>query len=957
MGKWLTGGFVLVATLVMSAGVAHAQNAQITGIVRDTSGGVMPGVTVTARNIDTGLTRVAVSDGNGTYALPALPPGRYDVSAEIPGFDTGLREAVQLVIDQTATLNFSLRPATLAETLTVVAEAPIVDISRSDVSTSVTSEQIQDLPVATRRWLDLAMLTPGTSQDNIRGQFYRGNVNIGAGTREYSNAFVVDGVNNNWAQMGEARQNFAMDSIREFRVATSTYKAEFGLATGGVVSVVSKSGTNSYQGSAFAFFRDKALTAKTVFETERPEFKRWQLGSTIGGPIVRDRTHFFFAYERTDEDQFFTVNTRGVWPEFDDIHKSAQERWTYTAKVDHQITPNQTMFVRFAAEKEYRPIVNAGGTRSPSASFDFAVPRDSLVIGHTWVASDRLLNDFRFQRGFAKYIVSMPRSNGDWAAGDFGPDRLGLCTPSLNYPSLLTGTCNSQMGPETRWQFKNDTSYRLPSWGGSHQLKFGVDFSYITFQGDNTGNLLGTFTFPTDRPYDPNDPQTFPTQYTQSLPTFADVPVRHFAVYLQDDWQPMGGLTFNLGLRWDLQHGVFNEDIPGRLNRIEEVLGPGRGYPLPIPFHEGSDRRGDRNNFGPRAGFAYDPTGTGDTNIHGAYGLFYDNIRTLTTTFGELTWPQAQSIVIRNPSFPDPFQGRSREEFLSTAPPNISVLDNDYVNSYAHQFNVGMTQRLRGDLAISADVTMVERRADRDIVDINLPDQVSRVRPYPQFARINFSQATSDNRYRALLLKLEKRMNRNYQYLASYTLSSAEDMPISNASSDFYGFQRISGAGAGDRRHRLVLSSIVRLPWNAQLSAVADFRSSLPFNPTTSFDLNNDGYTGDLPPGVGFRSGCRDLNLDALNSFRVSRGLGSVSSSDVSCPGYANLDLRFSKNFVFAQSQRFELIAQLFNVFNRANFATPVSNPTAALFGQVNQLMPNINAPSRQAEIAIRYVF
>ena len=181
----------------------------------------------------------------------------------------------------------------------------------------MSTQQIQDLPVASRRWIDLAMLTPGTSQDNIRGFFYRGNVNLGAGTREYSNGFVVDGVNNTWAEMGEPRQNFAMDAIQEFKVSTSTYKAEHGLATGGVLSVVTKSGTNQLHGSGLLFFRDASITAKEFFQTTKPDYRRYQYGGTIGGPILQNRTHYFFAYEGTNENQFFTVNARGLWPQYE----------------------------------------------------------------------------------------------------------------------------------------------------------------------------------------------------------------------------------------------------------------------------------------------------------------------------------------------------------------------------------------------------------------------------------------------------------------------------------------------------------------------------------------------------------------------------------------------------------------------------------------------------------------
>jgi len=197
-------------------------------------------------------------------------------------------------------------------------------------------------------------------------------------------------------------------------------------------------------------------------------------------------------------------------------------------------------------------------------------------------------------------------------------------------------------------------------------------------------------------------------------------------------------------------------------------------------------------------------------------------------------------------------------------------------------------------------------------------------------------------------------MSHRFQALVSYTLAKAEDSALRNAVADVYGFTRIDSVGLADRRHRLVTSGIVSLPYDAQVSAILDLRSSLPFNPATTLDINNDGYTNDTPRGVGYRSGCRDLNLDAINAFRAGRGLAAVDS--VNCSGFANLDVRFSK-FFRIQDHRVELIAQLFNVANRANFNTPISNPGSATFGQVNQLLPNINAPSRQAEFAVRFQF
>ncbi|HWT45013.1 MAG TPA: carboxypeptidase-like regulatory domain-containing protein, partial [Vicinamibacterales bacterium] len=298
MRKWFETLIVAFAVL-LCAGTAYAQNAQISGTLKDQSGAVLPGVTVTAKNDATGLTRSTVTEADGQYRVAALPPGEYSLRAELSGFGVEERHSIVLVIDQNAIIDFTLKPAALTESVTVQGETPIVDTTKSDVSTAVSTAQIQDLPVASRRWIDLAMLTPGTSQDNIRGFFYRGNVNVGGGTREYSNGFVVDGVNNTWAEMGEPRQNFAMDAIQEFKVSTSNYKAEYGLATGGLLTVVTKSGTNQLHGSGLMFFRDASITAKEYFQATKPDYRRYQYGGTVGGPIIQNRTHFFGAYEGT----------------------------------------------------------------------------------------------------------------------------------------------------------------------------------------------------------------------------------------------------------------------------------------------------------------------------------------------------------------------------------------------------------------------------------------------------------------------------------------------------------------------------------------------------------------------------------------------------------------------------------------------------------------------------------
>ena len=936
------------------AAPAFAQYGQIEGRVADATGAVLPGVTVTAVNEDTGVARSAVTDAEGDYRLPALLPGPYTVSAELTGFSTVATTGVILTIQQTIVMNMDLAIAQVEETVTVTGAAPLLDTRRSDVSTAVSDLQIQDLPVASRRWVDLALLTPGTSQDAIRGFYYRGNVNMGAGGRYYANAFIVDGVNNTWAEMGEARQNFPMDAIGEFKITTSNFKAEYGLATGGLMTVVTKSGTNDFSGSAFVFFRDKSLTALTYQDREagreKPDYRRYQWGGSLGGPIVEDRTHFFFAYERTDESLFYTVDTGGVFPDFDGTFPKDEWRYMWLGRINHQLTEDHSIWLRVAWENEYRPNLNARGITAEG--FDFAVPRNAEVFGVTSVLGENGLNEFRFQRAFSKYEVSPAFTHGSFDAGDFNPERLANCSTNIRRPDLRTGSCNDQMGPETRWQFKDDFTLFRPGFGGDHQLKIGVDYNWIDFKADSLGNYAGRFTFETNDPFDEDDPETYPSQYVQSQPRYDRVPVHHVSAYVQDD-VTADRLTLNLGLRYDLQVGTFNEDI-------RDI-----SFPLPIPFHEGAENRGDGDNWGPRIGFVFDLSSdnTGRTTVKGGYGKFFENIRTLTN-FGERWWHQQQTIVINNPPYPDPLGGRSREEFLSSAAPNITVLANDYENPYAHHFNLGVAHQLRDDMALSFDLTRVATRADAQR-NININYAVDGVRPYPQFRRVAASYSLLDHDYQAFYAKFEKRYANSWQFLVSYTLAETETTELwtrntepAGWESQFPGYTRVTRPGDTDRRHRLVTSAIVTLPFDIRLSTIMDYRSALPVLVHSGRNLNGDDFNQDLPAGFTASNtyGCRNLDLGLANTYRAE--IGQPAANDFSCADFLNVDFRAAKTFYFGNDYGIEAVFQVLNAFDRANFDVPIGNLSSANFGvEERSLAANINAPSRQIELALRLSF
>lgn len=944
----------LAFALLLVAGapglVSAQESAVIDGVVVDESGGALPGATVTVKNMETGTERTVVTDGSGRYRFPALPPGRYSVKTEIQGFAVEERRDIVLTIGLSARQDFQMKIQTLAETVTVVAESPVVDVTRSEVAGVVTQSQIETLPINTRQYLNLALLMPGTSQDAVR-VFYN-NVNVGAGGTFYSNGFVADGVTNTWAEQGEPRQNFPQDSIREFKVNTTQFKAEYGLATGGLVTVVSKSGTNDVHGHAFEYFRHRSLNAKNFFERTKPDFKRNQFGASAGGPIRRDRTHFFAAIEHTMSDEFFTVNTGRP-----DLYSSVEgtfpqpRRVTLSSiRIDHAISESQSLFGRYAHEEERTVCAGAtcGGRNAANAGYDMEIPRRAVVAGHTWILSDRVLSEARFQYAFAAYQIAPVGKEIFKEVGAYPPERIGpeRVQRRFTFPSLVYGGNYEALGPEKRWQFKEAIAWHLPDWGGSHDWRFGVDYSYIWFADDSQVNLNGTYQFGTDQFFNPSDPASIanlrnPILFTMTFPpNYVPLPTHHYAWFVQDDWKPAELLTINMGLRYDRQIGSFNEDIDTSR------------FPIPIPFIDTSTR-GDRNNFGPRVGFAYDLTGNGASVIRGGYGLYYDNIRTLQNQYEWLNM-QRYDVRISNPSYPDPFLGRSPTEFISTAPPNIQVLSNDFVNPYSQQLNLGYSRQLTSDLAVHADGVYTRVLRDRKTRNINLADPLTRQRPYPQFGRVDLEESISKSEYRGLYVRLDKRFSRRHQFLMSYSLVTSEDNAPAGRFTEQSDLGRDFGPANAERRHALVASGAVLLPFDIQVGAVLTLRSSLPFSATAGRDVNGDGFVTDFVPGTTRNQGHRNLNLATVNAWRAASGLPAVSEGDIDSLRFRSFDLRASKRIELAASRKVELVAQLFNVFNSVNLSSSgfQQNAVATTFGKASRA-----AAGRQAELAVRFAW
>ena len=355
--SWSSRNWLVIMLLALVLGAPAATTAQttngvISGIVSDAQGAVLPGVSLTLRNTETGLTRTLVTETDGRFRVGGLPPGPYSIRAELQGFGTVDVTDVTVAVGSEAVRNLTMQVQGVQESVTVTAQAPVVDTTMTEVAGVITQEQMQMLPLPSRQPMSLALLMPGTNADAVRPR--KANANIGAGAFTMGSALLVDGVWNKEGNTGEPRQDFPQAAIREFKVYVSQSPAEYGWTAGGVVSFATKSGTNLFTGEVFEYFRDKSLNAMTKFEKEsgapKPDYRRHQFGLALGGPVLQDRLHFFTAAEGTRESKFFTVNTGR--PDLYGKLEGTFEEPEYNAMVfgrgDMQINSGQTLFARYA---------------------------------------------------------------------------------------------------------------------------------------------------------------------------------------------------------------------------------------------------------------------------------------------------------------------------------------------------------------------------------------------------------------------------------------------------------------------------------------------------------------------------------------------------------------------------------------------------------------------------------
>lgn len=995
---------VIVALLVLlAATVGSAQTrgttADITGVIRDQLQGVLPGAIVSITNVATNVVRTTVADERGRYVIPALPPGTYALRVEHEGFSPLALDDITLTLGSTLELDATLEIAGLQESI-LVAQSAGLESGRAQVSTTISQLQIASLPINGRNFIDFSTIAPGVTTDQTpqQGAARTSGLSLG-GQRGRSNNIMVDGLDNNDEVSGGVRATFSQEAVREFQVLVGSYSAEFGKATGGAVNIVTKSGTNQFSGSVFGYLRDEAMNAREYFEKfnsigeriTRPKapYHQRQSGATVGGPIRRDRTFLFAAFERlsVDAHNFVTISDRDevLHPflgtplgtpveiirragfEVDTGHVPYAIRAnTFLVKADHQFGPANALTVRFnTATTLHENVEPFGGlvARSRAAALD--ATDHMFAAGHTIVRGN-VVNEGRFQVAYRNGLVYAldPACGGRCDGVDQGG-------PTVDVTGVAS-VGRHRFTPESRSSVRYQFLDSLSVFKGTHELKIGVDASHIAPRspGQLPLHFGGRYVFaplpaiPGVLPAPVSAIQALalglPAAYVQGYGTpSTTLSYSEIALFVQDHWRLRPSLTLRAGLRYE------NQLWPSVRYRVT-------GYPGEYTFPR------DNNNIAPRVGLSWVPGPDRKTTIHGAYGVFHANHITGVAGITDIIDGDEgiRTLVLRFPSSLGPWQMPSRRlpEAAAGSFPSLQIsIDPRLRSPYAHHVTTGVDRELASGLRLSADVVWVRGFNQLGTIDFN--PLVPALGPGRRPADVNGVAGTSasvlqytsfgETWYRGLTVGLTKHANADSRLQVSYTLSQAEDnstdfqtafLPQSNGAGRNpvdpdgrpIGFDAAAekGPSSQDQRHRLVLSAVWGLPAGFSAASIVTVASGRPFNILAGVDLNQDGDGGAFPSD-------RARRIPSDEASAVGRNSGTM-------PVQATVDVRVSRRFRLGPTRSLDALVEAFNLFNRTSFVEinnvfgPGRYPEEPLpgFGLFEKA-----GPPRQFQLAVRLNF
>jgi hypothetical protein len=980
--------------LTLGSGDVFAQataSATLQGSVTDQSGAAVAGATVTITNRDQGWTRTMTTGDTGLYRFELLAAGFYLIRVIHTGFATISVDRAELLVGQTTMQDFQLKAGQITETIEVTAETPVVDTEKTQVGIEITPTDVNNLPLNGRDFGNLAYLAPGArpvdSYDPTKNRIAIFGIN-GSSGRNVN--VTVNGIDNKDNTVGGPVMQLPLGAVEEFNISTQRFSAANGRSEGAAVNVITKGGSNHWHGGLYYYDTETALNANDALSKEggspTPQFSRQQFGGNVGLPIRRDRDFFFFALEREREHTAIPVGSTAfneltivknagnplMTPNPATTIPTPYFDWRYSGRYDHQFSGQHRLFVSYSAQN------NTGDNDQSTSLNDLTAGNfttNHLIISNATlnsVLTPRLVNALTVGYQYWNNVIDSKQK-----------------VPTFLFPGNITFGTNTnvpQQSIQKKWQLRNDFSIIM----GHHSLKTGFDYVWEP-------ELGGFFEFNPTLEIDffdvPSVITTNTTKYPQSFATpgavsgmsdtagdphfFLKNGAKMLGLYFQDDWKVSRKFTLNLGLRWDKDFNLIGGADQGNTRTYQELKAIGDPHAASLPHDDNKD-------FSPRVGFAYDLTGGGKHILRAGYGFYFGqtfeniplfmlqqaNATIFNTTFaivGNGPGQACSGCTVPGTNIPLS-QWRFGVDPMPTNPPPSSQLTNgavgrlmdpSYRNPYSEQWNAGYTLALGSVSSIEVDYIHELAIHESKTININ-PTLVSLggARPLsaafsnaglPVLGRIDDEQAIGRSRYDGLNVSFRRRLSHHFSFNTSYVLSKGVAYKGNAAafrnrpSNPMDPFNPVDfGPVPTDERHRFVFSGVFEIPKGFQLAPIFQAASARPY----------DGIEGQDVLGLG--SGRGNYNIVVLNSdpTNLKSTLGFSNSALRNClfvtntchaigfdtlrgSPFVNMDLRAAKNIKLGEKMNLQLLAQFFDLFNRANFGNNFSgNIKSSLFLQ-----------------------